>query len=1451
MRSSRSLWASAGLLLATVAQIAHAQNLCTGKTDNTVVCVDSKRFSICSNQAQTPAQSCAADTACCDGSCLNPTDPRCGSPLCKGVVEGGQVCVSSSSFAFCQSGSLSVQQPCAPGTLCCGNRCVVGTDPLCAATTTAAPVYTTTTLAPVVPTTTTIIAPVVTTTTVAPVITYTQVPIAPTTTVAPVYTTTTVAPVVPTTTVAPVVTTTTAVVAPPAVVIRPADCTGKADGVNICVSPTSFDRCIGQKPLNAVQPCATGTFCCGGSCAKLTDDACIATPPIGLTSSTVAPVAPTTTVAPVASTTVAAPVVPTTTSANAPVATTTAAPVVTAAPGAPSIGAPAFGSCLGAVDNSIVCVTSTNFNFCQRQALVSTPALTCAPGTVCCASTNRCDFATNCPVNTNPCTGKADSAQVCVSPIQFTLCSAQQPTPFQTCAPGTACCNNKCVTSTDPVCTGITVPQLPTGGVLPPSVTAPPPALVTAAPRTCSGVPDNGIVCTSQTTFNFCINQAFVIASSQSCPIGTICCADSNRCDYAGNCKAILPPPPSQPSITSASSIAGPTIVPGSCAGIPNSGLICTSYNSLGVCMNGALLASSQQYCAPGTVCCADTNLCDYASNCKVLLPTLTSSLPIYTAPPAAIGATSCAGLPDNTQLCTSASTFNYCYQGALLKTASQSCAPGTVCCADSNLCDFSRNCKSQLPPAGDCAGKRDQSTVCVSNTQFNFCVAGSIIRDAPQSCAPGTVCCADSGNCDFASNCKFQLPALPTAGPVPAPVVTSAPVAPLSCAGKADNSVICVSSTHFNFCVNQALISAPSQPCAGGTICCANTNTCEFSDKCGAVLPASCRGVMNGPVCVGPMSLNYCVNGAFVNAPPQSCPGGTVCCADTNQCDFPTKCGSVLPPTLGAPNPVPTTQPPQPTNTGIVGPLPTTPTAPVTTPGSCDGVKDNDIVCTSATTFNFCSNGAFYNAPSQSCGPGTVCCADRNVCDLPGNCRITLDSACKGKTDGTPLCLSRSTFNYCKSGVFVTDPTQSCPGGTVCCADSGRCDLEANCGSVLPRALAPAGVADSVEIAVVPQNVCANIVDNSIACINPNSYYICVDKKPASPAMPIAPGTKCCGNQLLNLYDTSCSSDVCSARPDNSIACTSSTSFTKCLNGISATAPEPCPSGTLCCGNACVAAGSGGCGTTSPPATTTISRPAPTAVPTTPLGSCENVPDYGSTCTNYYTFKYCLKGSVIPNQVDTLCGFTLTGKPMVCCPDGSSPSCKEQRYCKSLINVPIPEAPKPDEPPGICKGLEDDDQVCLDNTRFSICKAGVATLTSACGEDTVCCKKNGQCLTAKQCSGEAVEVVKPKDPCSFAVDGWDTCSENKMAVYTCKNKEIDITKDCPSGTSCCPFTRSCVKAEDCKDPCTGKVDNALICQDLFSFGICKDQKIAGALSCFSGSVCCKRTQACDEVKNC
>ncbi|KAJ3118687.1 hypothetical protein HDU96_010017 [Phlyctochytrium bullatum] len=913
MRSSRSLLASASVLLLALAQVAKAQvNRCAGQRNDTVICTSRTQFTICSDGAQTPVQNCPATTACCNSLCRFPSDDLCATStggVCSSVPNG-DVCSGPAEVTSCAAGIAFQKITCPTGQVCLNNRCQD---------------------APAVPSSTAPKAPLLPTTTAA-------VSAAPATSSA--------AAVIPSSTVAssaapkaPIDPTTTAV-APPAVIVKPADCSTKNDGDAVCISPTAFDRCINKQPLNAAQPCANGTFCCGGYCAFLTDPQCLANPPIGL------PSAP-------------AGALPTTTAA----ASSVAPPAATTAP-----PAPVFGSCAGVADNGIICVSGTRFNFCQR----------------------------------------------------------------------------------------------------------------------------------------------------------------------------------------------------------------------------GVLATDTQQYCAPGTVCCADTNTCDYPSNCKVFLPTLTAALPVYTQPPAARGATSCAGLPDTTQLCTSATTFNYCYQGALLKVPSQSCAPGTVCCSDTNTCDFVQNCKSQLPGPTTCSNKGDGETVCITDTYFNFCKSGSIIKDAPQQCAPGTVCCADSGRCDFAVNCKFQLPGVPVGQPIPnnPNPGNSGPTTPGTCTNRADNTPVCVSSTRFNYCVNGAFVNAPSQACPDGTVCCANTNRCDFSDNCGTVLPATCNGVTTGPVCIGPQQFNYCLNGAFVKAAPQSCPSGTVCCADTNRCDFPTRCGSVLPVSLlppGQQQPPPTQAPTATTSrASILVPQPTATspaTGPVITPGSCNGIGNNDI------------------------------------------------------------------------------------------AYSERTDAEA----------------------AATVNVCDKVEDNGAACVNPNS---CVD--PASPL---------CGGA-----------------------------------GAAVETPETTPTEN---------------------------------VEAVPIGKCEGVPDYGATCTDFYTFKYCNKGSIIPNQVEQVCGNSLSGKPFVCCPDGTSATCKEKQYCKSLRNVVVPPPPADGIPSNICKDLSEGDQACVDGLSFAVCGANGKPdgKLQKCGEGTVCCQKSGQCITERVCSGAKPPEIKPLNPCTLLPDGVDTCSQDLKSVYTCKNK--------------------------------------------------------------------------------
>ena len=61
-----------------------------------------------------------------------------------------------------------------------------------------------------------------------------------------------------------------------------------------------------------------------------------------------------------------------------------------------------------------------------------------------------------------------------------------------------------------------------------------------------------------------------------SCPGGTVCCENLNRCDYAG-CSGI-------PSIVAKGPYSSPHA--GSCDGTPDDTIVCLSSNTFNVCVN-------------------------------------------------------------------------------------------------------------------------------------------------------------------------------------------------------------------------------------------------------------------------------------------------------------------------------------------------------------------------------------------------------------------------------------------------------------------------------------------------------------------------------------------------------------------------------------------------------------------------------------------------------------------------------------------------------------------------------------------------------------------------------------------------------------------------------------------------------------------------------------------------
>ncbi|KAJ3108791.1 hypothetical protein HDU96_007420, partial [Phlyctochytrium bullatum] len=549
---------------------------------------------------------------------------------------------------------------------------------------------------------------------------------------------------------------------------------------------------------------------------------------------------------------------------------------------------------------------------------------------------------------------------------------------------------------------------------------------------TCDNVKDGDIVCQSRSSFNFCVGAKFLWTTSQQCAPGTVCCKDTNKCDFDFNCPSI------------------PKDTTDRCFGKADNSIICTATDKFQICTNGRSNLFPAQSCQPGLVCCEALNRCDTTCPGQPLpppqpIPVQTSTSP--TVPSSLPGPTNCAGQGDGNIVCKTLKTFNFCIDGQFLTTRDLTCPDGTVCCASSQSCDWQFNCKSvrptiaNPPPAANpaptsaapiptilpatCQGRTNGNIICTSGTTFNFCIDNAPVNSQDQSCPPGTVCCQAKNTCDFASNCPpvVVVPPSPSPSPSPSPVFSSPRPSPPSPSPGTSRPAITTTSSAM----------APTVPYG------------------------SCAGAAAGALtCVSSTSFKYCLSdGLILDTNPQPCPLGTICCASKRGCVRPNDCSDPLP-TLSS-------QLPAPSPTSIFNRL-------------C-GNSYTGLKCTSKTTFNFCEAGVLNNAVDQTCAGGLVCCPTTGGCTFESQCPIAVGAAaqdyvppvpvytgpgvaakvCTGVLDGAVICLTDKEFNYCLSdGPLLPLIRKTCVAGGVCCATTGVCQLPETCPSTLPPAASP-----------------------------------------------------------------------------------------------------------------------------------------------------------------------------------------------------------------------------------------------------------------------------------------------------------------------------------------------------------------------------------------------------------
>ncbi|KAJ3164518.1 hypothetical protein HK101_000424, partial [Irineochytrium annulatum] len=1304
---------------------------CSGVPNGGIRCLSGVTFGTCNNNvfvnaAQTP---CAAGTVCCADSNLCDFQFNCktiypGAPpqpktVCTGLADATQICMNYGQFTLCQLGSPTPLQNCAPGSVCCGNKCVMANDPLCGAN-----YYGTPTVSNVGPQVTGAAGVVIVVSGIPPPYAYGScigvpngysvcssstaysvclngffvpgastscalgtVCCAATNQCMPAYQCPSVMP---------------AAIPGAVVTAHQGSCQGQVDGATACTSALTFNFCKNGAFINAAsQYCPTGTVCCANS------NKCDLAQNCGYT--------------------LGATTVPT---------------------GNPLIGP---GSCAGLVDGATVCTSTSSFNFCKGGVFVNAASQACPTGTVCCANSNKCDFASNCasvmpaapaaPVGASGnCTGVPNNGVACTSSLTFNYCQngAFISAASQYCPSGTVCCANSGRCDYPYNCQGQYASG--TAASTTPVVQTP----VTVPVGSCAGIADGLPACTSATTFNYCQGGAFIAGGGQGCAPGTVCCANTGRCNYLAACGSTLPYQIPL-SGTAGSGVPSTAITLGSCANVVAGGTTCISGSTFNYCQNGAVMSAAPQNCPTGTVCCANSGKCDYSSNCGTLASFAISSAPTTTG----LKLGSCAGVPDTQTSCTSASMFNTCVGGAFVSSPAQTCAPGTVCCADTGTCNYAANCPNNTPitapvtpPAtgstapsqtlGSCVGVPDTQTACTGPNTFNTCVGGAFVSSASQTCAPGTVCCANSGRCDYSTNCVSQVPA-----PAPNPVssVPAMPVTVGSCAGIPNGGIVCTSSTGFNTCLNGAFVSAASTTCAPGTVCCANSNVCDFATNCKSQLPvapatpitpATCAGAAaNSIICTSALTFNYCVNGALVQAASQYCPTGTVCCATTGRCDYAYNC-----PTYAAAGAIPVT------------------------PASCSGIANGGTACTSQSTFNYCQNGIFINAASQSCPTGTVCCANSNVCDFASNCKAVLPATTSmvlgtcNAVNGT-ACTSAYTFNYCLNGAIVNAASQFCAPGTVCCANTGRCDFAYNCPSYY------LGVGAVSAPAAIPYS-CNGVPNGNIACTSSSTFNTCINGAfaPDNQVQKCAPGTVCCANTNKCDYFYNCNPigppppqpqyGSCAGVPNNAPSCTSANTFNICEAGyFVGDKSQWCPSGTVCCADTGKCDYQGNCKAFLPGFTGVMNSPSPTPfIPGSPVvaptpyvvsgPSCAGVANNNIVCTGPNTFNICSNGAFVTAASQSCPAGT------VCC--SNSNRCDFPANClttlPSVVAQPVAGVPAAGSPSfGSCAGVADNHIVCSTSTGFNYCLNGALVPgVQTCPSGTVCCANTGRCDFAYNC---------------------------------------------------------------------------------------------------------------------
>jgi hypothetical protein len=443
-----------------------------------------------------------------------------------------------------------------------------------------------------------------------------------------------------------------------------------------------------------------------------------------------------------------------------------------------------------------------------------------------------------------------------------------------------------------------------------------------------------------------------------------------------------------------------------------------------------------------------------------------------------------CRQTPGNAGTVCRASNGDACDAAETCNGTSASCpadvpAPaGTVCRAGSGVCDVQEVCTGlsnvcpadvKAPGGTPCT---DDGNVCTADQCGGTPLSGNGVCEHPAGNA-GTICRADSGQCDVAETCTGTSPACPADSFEPATA---------ACVGGSQGGV-CDAPDHCSG-TSTACVDAyqPSTvECRPGTGQCDVAETCTGSSgACPAdafAPPGTACGDSSDTACDNPDSCNG--SGACqANNEPTT----TICRPDTGECDVAETCapGGVCPADAFE---LPGTACGDPSNTVCDNPdtcdatgscqANNEPATTVCRPGDgvCDvaetcaagGVCPADAFAPATTPCTGTSQGGACDAADHCSGTSTACVdefqpstvecrADTGQCDVAESCTGT-SGACPADTfePSTAACTGTSQGGACDGTDHCSGTSTACvdefqPSTVECRADTGQCDVAESC---------------------------------------------------------------------------------------------------------------------------------------------------------------------------------------------------------------------------------------------------------------------------------------------------------------------------------------------------------------------------------------------------------------------